>query len=96
MSSYPYSMQALVFNNFFFNVANWDTGRTWSTPWVIDDPKVYVIPPQGQTVTQLYRVKKKPQMKQQQVTRNRSLQQPNSVSRQGSGSQSASRGRTQR
>jgi hypothetical protein len=95
MSSFPYSMKALVFNNFFFNVANWDTGRTWSTPWVIDDPKVFVIPPQGQTVTQLYRVKKKPQMKQQ-VTRNRSLQQPDSVTRQGSTSQSASRGRAQR
>jgi hypothetical protein len=62
---------------------------------VIDDPKVFVIPPQGQTVTQLYRVKKKPQMKQQ-VTRNRSLQQPDSVTRQGSTSQSASRGRAQR
>jgi hypothetical protein len=32
------------------NVANLDNGRTWSTPWVIDDPAVYVIPPQGQTL----------------------------------------------
>ena len=53
MSSFPYSMKCMTFNNFFFNVANWDNGRTWSTQWVIDDPKIYVIPPQGQTVAQL-------------------------------------------
>jgi hypothetical protein len=28
---------------FFFNVCTHDTGRTWSTPWVIDDPKVYFV-----------------------------------------------------
>lgn len=61
MSSYPYGYKATTFNNFFFNVANWDNGRTWSTPWVIDDPKIFVIPPQGQSVAQLYRVKKQPQ-----------------------------------
>jgi hypothetical protein len=59
-SSFPYSMKCITLNNFFFNVANWDNGRTWSTPWVIDDPKVYVIPPAGQKVAQLYRIKKKP------------------------------------
>jgi len=61
MSSYPYSMKCITYDNFFFNVANWDNGRTWSTPWVIDDPKVYVIPPAGQTVAQLYKAKKQPQ-----------------------------------
>jgi len=90
MSSFPYSMTCLNFNNFFFNVANWDTGRTWSTPWVIDDPKIFVIPPQGQKVAQLYRVKKKP--KQQQVTRSRSKRPATSNSR----SASTSRGRSQR
>jgi len=73
MSSYPYGERCTAFNNFFFNVANMDNGHTWSTPWVIDDPKVYVIPPPGQTVAQLYRVKKQPQ--RQQVTKNRSPQQ---------------------
>ena len=86
MSSFPYSMKCTTFNNFFFNVANWDSGRTWSTPWVIDDPKVFVIPPEGQAVAQLYRVKKSPQQRsqkqqQQQITRNHSLQQPDSVER---------------
>jgi hypothetical protein len=78
MSSFPYSMKALTFNNFFFNVANWDTGRTWSTPWVIDDPKIFVIPPAGQKVANLYRVKKKPQ---NQVARNRTKQPQNAKNR---------------
>jgi hypothetical protein len=63
MSSFPYGMKCTQFNNFFFNVANWDNGKTWSTPWVIDDPKVFVIPPAGQTVANLYRVKPKAQVR---------------------------------
>lgn len=54
-SQYAYSWRCLTFNNFFFNVANWDNGRSWSTPWVIDDPKIYVQPPAGYTVDNLYR-----------------------------------------
>jgi len=77
MSSFPYNEKCTSFNNFFFNVANMDNGHTWSTPWVIDDPKIYVIPPAGQQVTQLYRIKKQPQKQQQkQVAKNRSQQQP--------------------
>lgn len=84
MSSFPYGERCITMNNFFFNVANWDNGHTWSTPWVIDDPKVYVIPPPGQQVAQLYRVKKQPPQKQQ-VTKNRT--QPSVAN----GSRSASR-----
>jgi hypothetical protein len=77
MSSYPYNERCTEFNNFFFNVANIDNGHTWSTPWVIDDPKIYVIPPLGQQVAQLYRIKKQPQKQQkQQVTKNQNQQQP--------------------
>jgi hypothetical protein len=65
MSNFPYGMKCQQFNNFFFNVANWDNGRTWSTQWVIDDPKVFVIPPAGQTVANLYRVKSRPQARTQ-------------------------------
>jgi hypothetical protein len=72
MSSFPYSMRGLVFNNFFFNVANWENGRTWSTQWIIDDPKVFVIPPEGQTAANLYRIKKRPQTARQQQMRSRS------------------------
>jgi hypothetical protein len=55
MSSYPYGYKTLSFDNFFFNVANWETGNNWSTAWVIDDPKMFVIPPQGESVAQIYR-----------------------------------------
>lgn len=55
MSSFPYNFRCVTFNNFFFNVANWDSGRSWSTQWVIDDPQIFVIPPAGQTVENLYR-----------------------------------------
>lgn len=53
-SSYPYNYKCLCFNNFFFNVANWDNGRSWSTPWVIDDPKIFVVPPNGKQLADLY------------------------------------------
>jgi hypothetical protein len=71
MSSFPYSMKCLTFNNFFFNVANWENGRSWSTKWIIDDPQIFVIPPPGQTAANLYRVKKKPQTARQQQMRSR-------------------------
>jgi hypothetical protein len=74
MSSYPYGYRCTTFNNFFFNAANWDNGRTWSTPWVIDDPKIFVQPPAGQMVAQLYRVRKQPQQRGQ-ASRQRTQQQ---------------------
>jgi hypothetical protein len=55
LSSYPYSYRTVAFDNFFFNVCNWETGQNWSTAWIIDDPKIFVIPPQGQSVAQIYR-----------------------------------------
>ena len=54
-SSYPYASRCLYFDNFFINVANWDNGKIWSTPWVIDDPEVYVVPPPGRTMAHLVR-----------------------------------------
>lgn len=65
MSSFPYGDRCLTFNNFFFNVANFDNGRSWSTSWVIDDPKIFVIPPQGQSVAQLYRTRGRKSNRQQ-------------------------------
>jgi hypothetical protein len=78
MSSFPYSMHCMTFNNFFFNVANWENGRTWSTKWIIDDPMIFVQPPPGQTAANLYRIKKKPPQtaKKPQMNRSRSLKQP--------------------
>jgi len=72
-SYFPYNDRCLSFNNFFFNVANMDNGRSWSTTWVIDDPKVFVIPPQGQTVANLYRNRaKKTTSRSQTAQRGRS------------------------
>jgi hypothetical protein len=54
-SSLPYGTRCMYFDNVMFNVANFDNGRNWSTPWVIDDPSMYVIPPQGKSVQNLVR-----------------------------------------
>ena len=54
-SSFPYGTRCLMFDNFFFNVANWENGKTWSTPWVVDDPQFFVIPPKGRTLANLVR-----------------------------------------
>ena len=54
-SGSPYGSRCLWFDNFFVNVANWDNGKRWSTPWVIDDPVICVIPPAGQQLTNLVR-----------------------------------------
>ena len=42
-SEFPYGRRAVTFKTFFFNVCSGDDGRTWSTPWVIDDPAVYLM-----------------------------------------------------
>ncbi len=42
-SQFPYSYSAQRFRTFFFDVCNRDDGKTWSTPFVIDDPRLYVV-----------------------------------------------------
>ncbi len=42
-SQYPYSFRAEQFRTFFFNVCNRNDGKTWSTPFVIDDPQLYLV-----------------------------------------------------
>jgi hypothetical protein len=42
-SQFPYSYRTEWVKTFFFNVCTHDDGKTWSTPWVIDDPKVYFV-----------------------------------------------------
>jgi hypothetical protein len=41
-SQYPYGFRARTMRTFFFNVLSADDGKTWSTPWIVDDPSVYV------------------------------------------------------
>lgn len=42
-SQYPYGYRAEKFTTFFFNVANKNDLKTWSTAWVIDDPELYLV-----------------------------------------------------
>ncbi|MCE9545650.1 MAG: hypothetical protein K8T25_09045 [Planctomycetia bacterium] len=42
ISKTPYGLRCETFKTMFFNVCSGDDGRTWSTPWIIDDPTVYV------------------------------------------------------
>jgi hypothetical protein len=47
-SHYPYGFRAAQFETFFFDVLGQDTGKTWSTPWVVDDAFLYLSnPPRG-------------------------------------------------
>ena len=41
-SQYPYGYRCERFRSFFYNVVNGDNGLDWSTPWIVDDPKVFV------------------------------------------------------
>lgn len=40
-SQAPYGYRCTQINTIFFNVANMDNGQSWTTPWVIDDPKFF-------------------------------------------------------
>jgi hypothetical protein len=42
-SSLPYGIPGKTFNTIFFNICSVDDGQTWSTPWIIDDPKVFIV-----------------------------------------------------
>lgn len=42
-SQFPYQIQGTHFNTIFFNVCSADDGKSWSTPWIIDDPKVFYM-----------------------------------------------------
>ena len=45
-----YNWRGVSFTTFFFNVMNIDNGRSWSTPWVIDNAFLHVAtPPQQQS-----------------------------------------------
>ncbi len=41
----PYGYRCESFRTFFYNSVNMDNGRSWSTAFIIDDPKVYVASP---------------------------------------------------
>lgn len=41
-SGLPYGYRCEQTSTFFFNIVNQDDGRSWSTRWIVDDPKVFV------------------------------------------------------
>lgn len=47
-SQLPYNYRAERFRTFFYNICSADDGRRWSTTFVVDDPKVYLLRPKGQ------------------------------------------------
>ena len=44
-SALPYGYRCETFRTFFYNTVNMDDGQSWSTAFIIDDPKVYVADP---------------------------------------------------
>lgn len=50
-SQFPYDYKCERFRTFFYNVCSADDGRNWSTGFIVDDPKVYVLRPQGRVAT---------------------------------------------
>jgi outer membrane receptor protein involved in Fe transport len=42
VSYFPYGYHAELLETFFFDIVNMDDGKSWSTPWIVDDPMVYV------------------------------------------------------
>jgi hypothetical protein len=40
-SQYPYSYDCVRMDTLFFNIVSGDNGN-WSTPWIVDDPELYV------------------------------------------------------
>jgi hypothetical protein len=48
-SQYPYSYRAQRFETMFYNFCNNNDGKTWSTPFLVDDPKLYLVNPQRVT-----------------------------------------------
>ena len=42
-SQFPYGFSAQMLRTFFYDVCNRSDGKTWSTPFVVDDPALYVV-----------------------------------------------------
>lgn len=46
-SQFPYGYEAERMRTFFYNICSADDGRRWSTSFIVDDPKVYLVRPRG-------------------------------------------------
>ncbi len=73
-SQLPYSYTAEIMENMFYNFCNYEDGKTWSTPFVIDDPRLYVV--NAERITRIVENKKQAIARREQQQRqaaNRSL-----------------------
>ena len=50
-SQFPYDYRCERFRTFFYNICSADDGRSWSTSFVVDDPKVFALRPAGRIAT---------------------------------------------
>ncbi|MGB1816968.1 MAG: hypothetical protein ACPHJ3_16540, partial [Rubripirellula sp.] len=50
-SQFPYDYRAERFRTFFYNVCSANDGKRWSTAFVVDDPKVFVLRPASKLAT---------------------------------------------
>ena len=50
-SQFPYDYRAERFRTFFYNVCSANDGKRWSTAFVVDDPKVFVLRPVSKLAT---------------------------------------------
>ena len=48
-SQFPYDYRCERFRTFFFNTCSADDGKRWSTAFIVDDPKVYILRPASST-----------------------------------------------
>jgi hypothetical protein len=56
-----YNWRAVNFSTFFYNVINMDDGRTWGTPWTVDNAFLYVATAPRQNIRSAQRTAAKPQ-----------------------------------
>lgn len=50
-SQFPYDYRAERFRTFFYNVCSANDGKRWSTAFVVDDPKVFILKPASKIAT---------------------------------------------
>lgn len=97
-SQFPYSFTAERFRTFFFDVCNKDDGHSWSTPWVVDDPRLYVLKDSRISATVNRKMQREAQRQQQQQAREEARRKAQESAREKSvnGDRTASRTTTSR
>jgi hypothetical protein len=97
-SQHPYSYTARDFRTYFFDVCNQNNGRTWSTPFVVDDPKLYVINSQRvegivkrQEQAAIQQAERQRKAAEQQAARQKQLEERRAAQREAAANRTATR-----